>query len=1071
MQVTTTVEGFRLSPQQRRLWALQQDTALDASAFVARLTLLLEGDLRPDALRDALGKVCARHESLRSVFRRLPGVLMPVQSVDDGLSPSWRVVEPDGADAREREAVVEDLLARESRLGFDCEQGPLVRATLYVLSAERHLLSVSLPALCGDRRTLNNLFAELGRCYAAAIAGVEFEDEPFQYPQFSEWQNTLRDEEEAVEGREFWGRQDLSAASAALPGQGRTGCDAPGELRPVMSALTPEHTARVAAVAERYETTGATVLLAAWQTLLWRLTRQPILVGSVCDGRQYELLHDAFGLFARALPVSCPFTDGLRFDEVIAQIDGFQRETVEWQDYFEWERGGVEGGPGYFAFGYEYGELPAPRRDGGLELSVYRQQCSTERFNLKLTCAAARGATGLEFQYDTALLREDDVRRIAGQFQTLLEGALANPEAIVEELEIVAEAERRQILFGWNMTGRDYPLEQCLHQLFERQVERTPDAAAVVFQDRRLTFDELNRRANRLAHYLRARGVGPEVPVGLCVERSPEMLVGVLGILKAGGAYLPLDPRNPHERLNQVLKDAGASVVLTQRHLPVGGGEAAAELIRLDSDWEHQIAAESVDNPEGGACADNLAYIIYTSGSTGQPKGVMIQHRSAVNLAAALGEEVYAGQGAALKVGLNAPLAFDASVKQLLQLLSGHTLHLLSEELRLDAPRLLEYLDVHGLDALDCTPSQLKLMLAAGFDEQSRRVPKVMLVGGEPLDESLWPLLAANRRTRFYNVYGPTECTVDATWVAAQDAPERPTIGRPIPNVRVYILDKNLQPVAVHMTGELYIGGSGIARGYLNRAGLTAERFVPDGFGGEPGARLYRTGDLARYLPDGNIEFLGRNDSQVKVRGHRIELGEVEAVLRRHAKVRQAAVVAREEGGGGVRLVGYVVAEGGAGVEAGELRRAAGEALPDYMVPSAVVVMEEMPLTRNGKVDLNALPAPEAVRTPSDERYVAPRNEIEQTITRIWQEVLQVERIGVHDNFFDAGGHSLLMVQVHNKLGEVFGKSISIAEMFGKPTISALAEYLGDAGGRKPTFQKVIDRAERRKQAAHRRRS
>jgi len=1065
MQSTIIVEGFRLSPQQRRLWSLQQDATLDGLAFGSHVVLLLEGELRSEALRDALQKVCARHESLRSTFRRVPGVVMPVLSVDDGLTPSWRMVDLSGTNGREQVALDEELLALERRSRFDLEAGPLVHATLFLLSPGRHLLSVSLPALCADLRTLGNLSAELSKCYSEVVAGSEIEGEPFPYIQFAEWQNSLWEEGDAAEGTEYWKRLDLSAASAVLPCQNirqRVGSNISGELKSVKLMLAPDYTARAAALAKKYETTRATVLLSAWQTLIWRLTQESAVIGNVCDGRPYELLHDAFGLFARVLPVWCQFSDGLRFGEVIAQIDSCQRETEEWQDYFDWDQA-AEGALRYFSFGYEYAELPLARREGGLQISVYRQYCYSERFDLKLSCAVTGAALELEFQYDSALFREDDVRHLAGQFQTLLDVALANPEALVEELEIVSVAERQQVLFEWNKTKRDYRQHQCLHQLFEQQVERTPDALAAVFQDQRLTFAELNRRANQLARHLQTQGVGPETPVGLCVLSSLEMLVGVLGILKAGGAYLPLDPRNPHQRLNQVLKDAGVSVVLTQEHLSTGRFEAATQLIRLDTDWE-TIAAESVENPGSPPAADNLAYIIYTSGSTGQPAGVMIQHLSVVNLAAALQEEIYAGLGSALKVGLSAPLAFDASVKQLLQLCSGHALYLLPEELRLDAVRALAYLDEQALDVLDCTPAQLKLLLAAGLNKYARSGPRMMLVGGEALDESLWSRLAEDQRTRFYNVYGPTECTVDATWVPVTSPPERPTIGRPIPNTEVYILDKDLEPVGIDLTGELYIGGSGVARGYLNWPERTAERFVPDGLSGKAGARLYRTGDLGRYSRDGSINFIGRNDSQVKVRGHRIETGEIEAVLRQHEKVREAVVMVREGPSADVRLVGYVVAEGSEPVEVGELRQLLNEQLPDYMSPSFLVVIDELPLTRNGKIDRRALPAPEAVRTP-DEHYVAPRNEIEEAITRVWQEVLGVERIGVDDNFFDAGGHSLLMVQVHNKLSAAFGKDVSIVEMFARPTISALAEYFRDSNGHKPTFQKVMDRAARRKQA------
>jgi amino acid adenylation domain-containing protein len=1036
---STTVEGFRISPQQRRLWKLQQDTN---AAFGVQLVLLLEGELRIDALRAALEKVCARHKSLRTTFCRLPGVVMPLQSVQDCLNPVWETVD----------LSVDEWPAVGGQPSFDFENGPLVQATLFVQSPQRHLLSISLPAFCADRRTLSNLSVELSKCYA----GGELDDEPFQYIQFSEWQNSLWEDDDAAKGNEYWSRQDLSTASAVLPGQRtrqRIRSDIPREPRWLKQSLSPDYTTRLRDLAKKHETTSATILLAIWQTLLWRLTQQSVVIGNVCEGRSYELLHDAFGLFARPLPVCCQFTDGLRFDEVIAQIDRFQRESEEWQDYFDLDQV-ADGALKYFSFGFEYVELPVVDYEDGLQVSVYRQHCRIEPFDLKLSCFMTESGFELEFEYDHAAFAEDYIRHLAARLQTLLDAVLADPQDLVEELEIVSPAERQRVLFEWNQTKRDYPLEQCVHQLFEQQVERTPDALAAVFLDQQLTFAELNRRANQLAHYLQTQGVGPETPVGLSFEPSLEMLIGVLGILKAGGAYVPLDLSNPEQRINQVLNDAAVSILLTHERL---------------SSLDKEIGAQSTENPRSGVDVENLAYIIYTSGSTGHPKGVMVQHRSVVNLAAALREEVYAGLGAALKVGLSAPLAFDASVKQLVQLLYGHTLFLLPDELRLNAVRALAYMDQQKIDVIDCTPSQLKLLLAAGLDDRV----KLMLVGGEALDESTWSRLAADQQTRFYNVYGPTECTVDATWARVTNAPGHliisPTIGRPIPNAEVYILDQNTKPAGIHLSGELFIGGSGVARGYLNRPERTAERFVPDALSGQAGTRLYRTGDLARYSADGSIVFTGRNDSQVKVRGHRIELGEIEALLRQHEKVRQAVVIAREGPNADMRLIGYVVAETGESVDMGELRRMLSEQLPGYMLPSFIVAIDELPLTRNGKIDLSALPPPETVHPPHDEHYVAPRNEIEETITRVWQEVLGVERIGVHDNFFDAGGHSLLMVQVHNKLKEAFAKEISLVDMFAKPTISSLAEYYRDSNGHKPTFQKVMDRAARRKQAASRR--
>jgi amino acid adenylation domain-containing protein len=1038
MQAATFVEGFRLSPQQRSLWKLQEDPSCHARSFESLLVLLLEGELRADALRKALEKVCVRHESLRTTFRRVPGVSWPLQSVEGVLSPSWRTIDLSDVTGTAQDDEVGALLALERRRTFDYENGPLVHATLLVLSSERHLLSICMPALYGDRRTLANLGRDLCGCYGGIINGSEVEVEPLQYTQFSEWQNSLwEDDEEASRGKEYWSRQDLSSAAVVLPGQR------------VRSSARSE----IATESRSVSATNANVLLAAWLVVLWRLSGRSVVVGNVSEGRSYELLHDAFGLFERTLPVCSELTDGLRFEEVVEQIERFQRESEEWQDYFA--RDLTAAGPlNHFVFGFEFADLPDACEIAGLRVSVWDWHCNSDRFDLKLTCvgkgaeldAAKASEVVLRFEYDTEAFDEAYVRHLAEKLQTLLDAALANPETKIDQLPIVSDRERQQLLFDWNDTKRNYPVLKSLPLMFEQQVEQRPDALAAVFQNQQLTFAELNRRANQVAHWLRKQGAGPETAVGICFEPSLEMLIAVLGVLKAGGAYVPLDPHNPRQRIDEVLSNAGASILLTDLSKTVG---------------------EPTGNPQTQTAAENLAYIIYTSGSTGQPKGVMVQHRSVLNLAAALHEEVYASLGPSLKVGLSAPLAFDASVKQLVQLLHGHTLHLLPEELRLDAVGALQYLDQHELDVLDCTPSQLKLLLAAGFSEHT--TPRLMLVGGEALDESTWSRLAADPRTRFFNVYGPTECTVDAAWTPV--AGTHPTIGRPIPNAETYILDKNLKPAGVHLAGELHIGGTGLARGYLDAPDKTAERFIPDGLSGNVGARLYRTGDLARQFPDGTISFIGRNDSQVKVRGHRIELGEIETALREHDKVRHAVVIARESNklrdnySNDVRLVGYVTAESGKKIDVAELRRMLSERLPDYMLPSFLVVIDELPLTRNGKVDLNALPAPETIRA-RDENYVAPRNEIEATITRIWQEALGVERIGVNDNFFDAGGHSLLMVQVHNKLIELFEKKISIVEMFAKPTISSLAEYFSETNGHQPTFDKVMDRAARRRQAA-----
>jgi amino acid adenylation domain-containing protein/FkbM family methyltransferase len=973
--------------------------------------------------------------------------------------------------------------------------------------------------------------------------------------------------------------------------------------------------------------------------------------------------------------------------------------------------------------------------------------------------------------YDANLYAEADAARLAAYFGALVGAAVEEPNAAAGRLDILGESERRRLLADFNDTRASFRADVCLHELFEEQASRTPEAAAVAAGGESLSFGELNRRAERLARRLRALGVGPEVVVGVLLERSVEMMVGVLGVLKAGGAYLPLDPAVPPARLAFMLSDAGAPVVLSQRSLEGILPAGLARVLLLDAEAADE-ADEAGATAASGARPENLAYVIYTSGSTGSPKGVMIQHRSVVNLIGALERAVYAERaGRPLRVSLNAPLAFDASVKQWAQMLGGHALDFVPDEARPSGEALVSFVRERRVEVLDCTPSQLKLMLSAGLAEQGQHVPSLVLAGGEPFEEETWRQAAALDATTFFNVYGPTECTVDVT-ACRVEAGARPSIGRPLANVRAYVLDSDSGPAPLGVAGELYVGGAGLARGYLNRPGLTAEKFVPDPFSGEPGSRLYRTGDLARYLPDGRIEFLGRIDHQVKLRGYRVELGEVEAALSEHAGVREAVVMAREDVPGEQRLVAYVVPrrrhlpridghpryllpngaavvhhnknetdylfeeifenrvylrhgveleegacvfdvganigmfslfvtqhcpgarvyafepirpifekltinaelcgggvrvfpfglsdarrtetftfyphysmmsgqsayarpegdvevvkrymnnqrqDGGPaeltaliehadellaprfegesfqsplrtlsdvireegvgridllkvdvqraeldvlrGIEegdwekirqvvmevhdapgeesegraaeivallerrgfaavaeqdevmkgtdrfnlyavrrdgraaangeangrgaarpatqpppsvlaAGELRAFLRERLPEYMVPASFVLLDQLPLSRNGKVDRRQLPAPDDAAADRAADYVAPETNLERAVASIWQQALRVERVGLHDNFFDLGGHSLLMVQVHGRLRELVQREVSMVEMFQHPTVHALARHLSGEPAASPrqAFEQVKDRAERQREAQKRQR-
>jgi amino acid adenylation domain-containing protein len=566
----------------------------------------------------------------------------------------------------------------------------------------------------------------------------------------------------------------------------------------------------------------------------------------------------------------------------------------------------------------------------------------------------------------------------------------------------------------------------------------------VIHEDHQSTYRELNKRANQLAHYLRTAGVGPEQRVAIFLDRSSDAIVGVLGVLKAGGSYLPLDPTYPKEHVRYMLEDAQVSAILTQERLAVSLPEHSATVIPLDSAW-HIIAQEPDVNPANTVGAENLAYVIYTSGSTGVARGVMVEHKAVVNLACSLRARVYSNDVSPLRVSLNAPLVFDSSVKQLVQLLYGHALCIIPEAVRRDGDAFLSYLRLHEIDVVDCTPSQLRLLLAGGFFTRHEPIPALVLIGGEAIDEDIWNLLADHDQTIFYNVYGPTECTVDSTVRRIDSLSRKPSIGRPIGNVQIYLLDKHQRPVPIGVTGEVTIGGAGLARGYLSRPDLTAERFIPDPFGQCAGARLYNSGDLARYRADGDIEFLGRLDHQVKIRGHRIELGEIESRLAHHPAVNAAVVLAREDPPGVQRLLAYVVTNRDSALLGEELKRYLREQLPEYMIPSACVMMEALPLMPNGKVDRSALPVPQLRLNKLEGEYAAPRDALQRQLVEIWEELLKIHPISVTDNFFELGGDSLLLVILAARIKERLGKCVPMAALFKGPTIEHLSHLLGRA--------------------------
>jgi amino acid adenylation domain-containing protein/thioester reductase-like protein len=675
----------------------------------------------------------------------------------------------------------------------------------------------------------------------------------------------------------------------------------------------------------------------------------------------------------------------------------------------------------------------------GLTLDPLEIDIDIAKFDLTLSMEETEQGLKGRLEYSTDLFEARRITRTIGHFQNLLEGILAAPERPISEFPLLSEAERHQLLVEWNDTQSDYPHDKCIHQLFEAQVEQTPDAVAVVFEQQQLTYEQLNQRANQLARRLNQLGVEPDVLVGICVERSLEMVVGLLGILKAGGAYVPLDPTYPQERLAFMLSDSQAKVLLTQQRLLGKLPPHQAHIICIDSDSSTEVltqngSQETTKNP----LASDLAYTIYTSGSTGTPKGVQIPHSAVVNFLKSM--QRYPGLTDSDVLLSVTTISFDIAALELyLPLITGARVVIINRELASDGKKLIEQIETCGATVMQATPATWRMLLAAGW----QGCPQLkILCGGEALPGDL-AIQLLEKGSSLWNLYGPTETTIWSTAYKVE-VPECSnavvSIGHPIANTQIYLLDSEKQPVPIGITGELHIGGAGLARGYLNRPELTNEKFIDNPY--NPGTRLYKTGDLVRYRSDGNIEYLGRIDHQLKVRGFRIELGEIEAVLNQHPAVRENVVVVREDERGDKRLVAYVVHQPEQTLTITELRSFLKEKLPEYMVPSVFVQLEALPLTPNGKVDRYALPALEQTRPEQEAVYVAPRTPLEQQLAEIWAQVLGLEKVGIHDNFFDLGGHSLLITQLLAQVRDTFKVNLSLPSLFKEPTVANIAETI-----------------------------
>lgn len=1043
------VRAFLLSPQQRRLWSLQQD----GPPFSAHCALLITGEIKSLVLREALEELLRIHEILRTAYYLRPGMSLPFQVVNQVGNLEWHEFEMRAADISRQVVEIERNYEEEGGSGRDLEHDAPMRATLVRLSPSEHLLVISLPSLCADVWTLDNLFRSIGRAYAARLQDTHNSNEVMQYVRFSEWQNELQEEgEETERGKEFWSKLRLGEiADLKLPLETASSRPPRSELDSTTLTLSTDLFAKIEAFGRELDTKPERFLLASWQILLHRLTGAPdVVVGMRSHGREYETLHESFGLFVRWVPLHCHFDGSQRFSAILRQVNESIREGAEWQDYFVLDHnnwtGGTSDAPAYFPVGFQYQTWPESYSAAGVNFLLYKADARIERFDINLSCTHKDGELSAEFQYNPDRFRRDDLQLLSERFRVLLESILDHPDTPISRLSIISAAERRRLLSAYNGASVEYSKDKCIHHLFQEQVERTPLDIAVELGEQKLTYHQLNAKANQLAHRLTRLGLGVEDPIGLLMDRSVEMMIALFGILKAGGAYVPINPAQPKGRIALMLNEANLRGVITQTELlgllPV---DYECEVVCLDSDWD-SISRESEANPDSPVAPHNLSHIIFTSGSTGTPKGVAVKHGSVMSFWAGFYDAVYRdAQWSHLRVALNAPLSFDGSIKQFLLLLHGHTICVLPQEIRTDGRELVAFLKRHSLNVLDCTPTQLGLMISAGLLSPLPTDLKLVLISGEQIKEPMWRMLREAVGTTFYNVYGPTECTVDTTVYRIKRDSLAPTIGRPLANTVVYLSDSNLCLVPIGMPGELHIGGEGVARSYLNSPELTAAKFIPDPFSRKPGARLYKTGDLARHRADGNMEFLGRLDQQVKIRGFRIELEEIEAVLKEHSAVEEAIVVTREETPGDERLVAFVTASGPAPPKTNELQTFLKERLPSYMMPSAFMTLDSLPLTQSGKVNRLALPAALETKLEGGDSPKSLRGPVEEVAAEIWSKLLGVEQIDRDDSFFDLGGHSILATQLMSRLREAFQIDLPVRTIFETPSVAGLAASISAA--------------------------
>ncbi len=1041
-----------LSFSQQRLWFLNQLDP-DSPTYNISRAVRITGPLNKEALHQALTTIVTRHTTLRTTFTLIDDE--PRQIVSQDWALDLPMFDLSHLSEAEKDAEIDRIIEERSRHPFNLTTDLMLRTTLLQLDTTDYILVFVVHHVASDGWSTGVLLREISAWYTtySGQGDSSLPELPIHYTDYALWQRDHLQGDVLEKQLAYW-KEQLAGAPAVLElptdhpraatkhsSGGRQAINFPLALQESLKALSQQE-----------NTTMFMTLLAAFKTLLYRYTAQEnVVVGSPVANRSRVEVEPLIGFFVNTLVLHTDLSGNPTFRDILARVREVALGAYAHQE-LPFEKLVEELQPERNLHINPLFQVMFILQDGtnrtlslpGLTTDILPRKIGTEQFDLTLSIhESATGLTGY-LTYNADLFEATTIERMVGHFQTLLEGIVADPNQLIAQLPLLTASEREQLLVTFNATEAPRQVDQCLHHLFEAQVVRTPQAIAVVSGNEQLTYEALNQRANQLAHYLTKRGVGPETLVAICMDRSLEMVIGLMAILKAGAGYVPLDPTYPADRLAFIVNDAQAPILLTQHKLIDRLPPSEAQIIELDTD-NAAILQEPQTNVPSEVSGHNVAYVMYTSGSTGVPKGVVVLHRGVCNYL--LWRQSYFPLNETDRALQKTSFSFVDSVWELFEpLMVGAQLIMAEPNRHQDTNYLVKFIIEQKITAVDFIPSLLHLFLEEPDVAQCTSLRRVT-TGSETVTVDLQTRFFTHLNAGLYNLYGPTEASIATTcWTCQPDDDRRSVpIGRPIANSQIYLLDKYLQPAPLGFPGEVHIGGRGLARGYLNQPDLTAEKFIRHPFNDDPEARLYKTGDLARYLPDGTLEFLGRADHQVKIRGYRVELGEIEAFLRQVDVVQEAVAIVREDRPGDKRLVAYVIANNGGDIDPAQLRDYLKEKLPDYMIPSAFVDLEKMPMTPNGKVDRKQLPEPDWNTLHLANDYVEPEGLIEEMVAEVWQTVLGLDRVGLYDNFFDLGGHSLLAIQVISRLRHDYSIELMVHTLFEAPTIAELVPVIEES--------------------------